>query len=319
MDCLHPINLKVGYLVPCGKCVACRARQRNQWVIRLEEEIKHTSSCVFVTLTYDNDHYTLGNKGFPVLSKRDVQLFLKRLRKKLDKDKIRYFICGEYGPRTLRPHYHGLIFNIPDRYDVKDLILDAWSLGFVQCGNPTPARIRYVAKYCLAAVSDNSDNFKQFEDNLTKQEKPFLLSSRRPGIGASFLTDAKLEYHRQSLDASYTWLGGQKASLPRYYRNKIFDDSMKLDLFNRFKEKRKNESEQRRNSYANDYRARRQGIKVDTFLATQMMDVDYLYRHPEELTGIDIDFEDFIRTQELDKKEDYVRRAGRKHRESGKL
>lgn len=54
---------------------------------------------------------------FGVCSKYDIQCFLKRLRYKISKlpinekdKKFRYFICSEYGPRTFRPHYHGIIF-----------------------------------------------------------------------------------------------------------------------------------------------------------------------------------------------------------------
>lgn len=58
-----------------------------------------------------------------VLSKSDVQKFFKRLRRYIEYDKerllsdlpseerkFRYYVCGEYGPTTLRPHYHGIIF-----------------------------------------------------------------------------------------------------------------------------------------------------------------------------------------------------------------
>lgn len=45
----------------------------------------------------------------PTLSKTDVQKFLKRLRKNYGK-KVRYFICGEYGPKSFKPHYHILFF-----------------------------------------------------------------------------------------------------------------------------------------------------------------------------------------------------------------
>lgn len=56
---------------------------------------------------------------FGVLSKRDVQLFLKSIRNetvRLQKVgilrgdcKFTYYICGEYGPERFRPHYHGII------------------------------------------------------------------------------------------------------------------------------------------------------------------------------------------------------------------
>jgi len=47
------------------------------------------------------------------LIKRDVQLFVKRLRKDQDARglaKIRYYLVGEYGDQTKRPHYHAAIF-----------------------------------------------------------------------------------------------------------------------------------------------------------------------------------------------------------------
>ena len=48
---------------------------------------------------------------FPVLYKRDVQNFLKRVRITLQRSnqiekEVRYFLCGEYGPTNFRPHYH---------------------------------------------------------------------------------------------------------------------------------------------------------------------------------------------------------------------
>jgi len=53
--------------------------------------------------------------AFPFVSRSDVQKFLKRLRinivRKLNrKVQIRYLITAEYGPKTFRPHYHGIIY-----------------------------------------------------------------------------------------------------------------------------------------------------------------------------------------------------------------
>lgn len=46
---------------------------------------------------------------FNSVRKKDVQDWLKRGRKTLD---FTYFITSEYGPRTLRPHYHGVLFGV---------------------------------------------------------------------------------------------------------------------------------------------------------------------------------------------------------------
>lgn len=49
----------------------------------------------------------------PYLDKTYVQKFMKRLRKSLSQysnEKIRYFVCGEYGPEHFRPHFHILLF-----------------------------------------------------------------------------------------------------------------------------------------------------------------------------------------------------------------
>lgn len=46
----------------------------------------------------------------PYLRKRDLQLFIKRLRFYLPDYDIRYFACGEYGPDKFRPHFHLIIY-----------------------------------------------------------------------------------------------------------------------------------------------------------------------------------------------------------------
>lgn len=52
--------------------------------------------------------------SFNSVRKKDVQNWLKRGRDKLSRDgkEFTYFITSEYGPRTLRPHYHGVLFGV---------------------------------------------------------------------------------------------------------------------------------------------------------------------------------------------------------------
>ena len=89
-------------VVPCGKCIACLHNKRSDWQFRLRQEHKASKSSMFVTLTYRRKFLPEGGS----LSKRDLQLFLKRLRKKDESVKIRYYAVGEYGSQRKRAHYH---------------------------------------------------------------------------------------------------------------------------------------------------------------------------------------------------------------------
>lgn len=62
----------------------------------------------------------------PVVCKRHIQLFLKRVRKPLPANSFKYFICSEYGPRTLRPHYHGIFFTNMDKYEFNRSVVSKW-------------------------------------------------------------------------------------------------------------------------------------------------------------------------------------------------
>lgn len=67
----------------------------------------------------------------PVVCKRHLQLYLKRVRKSLPPKSLKYFICSEYGPRTLRPHYHGIFFTNLDKYDFQRFVVSKWIYGNV--------------------------------------------------------------------------------------------------------------------------------------------------------------------------------------------
>lgn len=88
--------------------------------------------------------------GFiPYLSKRIVQLFLKRLRKLIKNEKIRYYIVGEYGPIHFRPHYHLLLwFDEPcTAANLGMLVRQAWKFGYIDCEKSKGDCSKYVAGY----------------------------------------------------------------------------------------------------------------------------------------------------------------------------
>ena len=45
-------------LIPCGQCIGCRIRQREDWTTRIELEARDypREEVWFITLTYDDEH-----------------------------------------------------------------------------------------------------------------------------------------------------------------------------------------------------------------------------------------------------------------------
>lgn len=221
--------------VPCGKCAACIVSSANEWRVRLQEELAASSTAYFVTLTYDDSHLFFQkcavsdgvSASLPVVSKYDIQCFFKRLRKHLKGTKIRYFLVSEYGPSTLRPHYHCIIFNLPRKSldSFSDCALQnkelrrIWNNGNVLVDPVTFGRISYVTKYICSVT-----NLPEY------LPRPFRLMSRRPAIGSTYLLNkSRIEWHRSTLSNFYPF-GNSKQRLPRYYRDRIFDDAMLLEI-----------------------------------------------------------------------------------------
>lgn len=189
----------VWYLpVPCGKCLQCRLDHSHQWADRLALEFSRCHRAVFVTLTYNNDHVPRSEKGFLTLSSRDCQLFFKRLRKRFPDRRIRYLLCGEYGSRTFRPHYHAIIFNLsicdfPDLqyknsnelgnpFFTSSVFESIWSNGFCLLSDVSWNTFAYVARYTAKKYMASSMQ-------LFDRRSPFILSSRSPGIGMDVAFD----------------------------------------------------------------------------------------------------------------------------------
>lgn len=169
-ECITPVTVvdkktKVVSLVPCGRCYPCLLRKRHEWFFRLSCEADESRGPNrFVTLTYSDEELPVNSDGVPVVSKRDCQLFLKRLRTTCDRrfgsSDIRYFLISEYGPTTLRPHYHLALFNLPyvDKRglvpDIDRIIAESWNKGEVTCTRLEPPRIGYLAGYFFGTAPD---------------------------------------------------------------------------------------------------------------------------------------------------------------------
>lgn len=220
--CLTPFYVKnkdVGrdIPVPCGKCPNCVKRRVSGWSFRLMQEEKRSISAHFITLTYDTKHVPITQNGFMNLKKRDLQLFFKRLRKAHGKGhvKLAYYACGEYGTHTWRPHYHVILFNAKI-----ELISPAWNLGHVHYGQVTCASVGYTLKYVSKLgripVHRNDD-----------REREFPLMSKK--LGDNYVTEAMKKYHLADLDNRMCCVleDGKKIAMPRYYKEKIYDEDQR--------------------------------------------------------------------------------------------
>lgn len=210
MECVRPILVK-GNFVPCGKCPNCLANQRQEWIFRLRSEFLGCKFGLFVTMTYDDEHYPPSGT-----SKRDVQLFLKRIRKALGSRSLRYYIVSEYGDHTYRGHYHGLFFF----YDTEErkivlndslfhTISDCWNNGFLKFGEIEEGSIVYCTKYCLKQSPTPSQYLK-----------PFRLVSRSPGLGEWYINKYK-DFHHDKLNLMRVTLPGVSSRMPRFFKTKI--------------------------------------------------------------------------------------------------
>lgn len=200
----------------------------HSWAVRCQHEAQLHKSNLFVTLTYDdNELPQLGSLRY-----RDVQKFLKRLRKR---QRVRFFCAGEYGSVTGRPHYHLLLFNCvfadakPWRQDsFRSASLEAlWPHGASEFGFTTPGRCSYVAQYSLKKVLGRVESERHYEvfdvrtgEVLGRRKAEFATMSRRPGLGESWFR----KYRDDVLPRDYVVVAGQRWPVPRYYLEKFREE-----------------------------------------------------------------------------------------------
>lgn len=176
--------------IPCGQCIECRLQYSREWATRCILELNYgyqgrkypDGTCWFLTLTYEDEylktHTTVntetGEKFEGIsLCKEDIQKFWKRLRKKYPQMQLKYIECGEYGSKTLRPHYHAIVYGLPLPVDTFkkvgmnklnqptwkcEELSEVWGMGFVTIGRVTWESAAYVARYTLKKTTNYKDN-----------------------------------------------------------------------------------------------------------------------------------------------------------------
>lgn len=248
MACYHPSKIDVqrkpfrefpsrldAVTVPCGKCLGCRADQGRQWAIRLmHESVLHPSSTYFATLTYAPEHLPGDSEDSELvrgsLDPDATQRFMKRLRRRSGLQKISYFLCGEYGETTDRPHYHLALFGAPflDKEHVGDragypvfrseLLSKVWPFGLSELTSLSWKSASYVAGYvrkkAIEAVEPTRHlRVDKSSGELFEVEPEFQRMSRRPALGRLWLE----KYWQDVYPRDFVVMDGSPIKPPRYY------------------------------------------------------------------------------------------------------
>lgn len=201
------------------------------------ESTSHATSS-FVTLTFAWDKYT---PSAP-LQKEYYQDWLKRFRKRVAPERIRYFIVGEYGTENWRPHFHAALFGAvpciynpgPSRSDVYArkncncspcaMLRDSWGHGLTDNGSLTEDSAQYIAGYVTKKMTKADD------PRLLGRPPEFAQPSLDGGIGApampavldAITTEQGCELIAQRGDVPMSLQHGRKSRpLGRYLRAKL--------------------------------------------------------------------------------------------------
>lgn len=217
--------------VPCGSCVGCVSERARQWAVRcMHEASLHDENC-FLTLTYDDKHIPANGQ----LDKKAFPKFIRRIRKAYHGKRIRYFMAGEYGSRTLRPHYHCILFGFDfndkvyfttrkgHRCYISAELARFWPFGLCEIGDVTFESAAYVARYCVkkrrhysnveevaGPIGEGVTGFGADDIGFVEE---YAQMSRRPGIGAEWIDRFGDEVFR----ADSVIVNGVECKPPRYY------------------------------------------------------------------------------------------------------
>lgn len=227
----------LAFFLACGRCTACRLKRSADWATRcMHEASLHEFNC-FLTLTYSDDKLPLDRN----LNYRHFQLFMKRLRKHFQGASVRFYMCGEYGEETGRPHYHAIVFGVDFKDKTyfkkspsgatlwKSETLDRlWSHGQCLLGDVTFESAAYTARYVMKKiVGQGAEGYYNIIDpdtgEIYARVPEFARMSLRSAIGRDWMR----LYWSDVYPGGKVVVNGKEVRAPRYY------DKMakKLDCF----------------------------------------------------------------------------------------
>lgn len=174
---------------------------------------------------------TKGKPPFPLNATENRFDKFPRAKNKIKITPFRYYMCGEYGEKYRRPHYHICIFGyeFADRtywrkspsgeklYRSKTLE-KLWPLGHSTIGDVTFESAAYVARYVMKKVNGEKQK-KHYEviDKDTGEIKEIIPEyndmSRRPGLGTNWIKKYTADVYPQGR----VIVRGKPSNAPRFY------------------------------------------------------------------------------------------------------
>lgn len=224
--------------VPCGQCIECRKTKARDWQVRLNEEIKDWKYKYFVTLTFapnelEQLHLKTRLTQCNAICEYAVRHMLERWRKTYKKS-LKHWLITELGHEgTERIHLHGLfftneelIFSEVDEHGLRRW--NYWKYGSVYIGEYVNNRtINYISKY-ITKIDEKNKDFKSK-----------IMAS--PGIGRRYIDNIyqKPVYKPGKAQDYYRLNTGVKVKLPKYYKNKLYNEDERELIWREFLDKEK--------------------------------------------------------------------------------
>lgn len=225
--------------IGCGNCIECTKQKARNWQIRLSEEVKRMTNGKFVTLTFRTEalvklaeeHKELS--GYPLdnqIATTAVRRFLERWRKKY-KTSVRHWLVTELGHKnTEHLHLHGILWTDANGEDVQQL----WQYGHIWRGYEQEPKVNGWSKklYVNQATVTYITKYINKVDTVHQNYKPKIFTSS--GIGKDYEISENARNNKfkgTKTDETYRTNKGDKIGLPTYYRNKIYSESEREQLW----------------------------------------------------------------------------------------
>jgi len=218
-----------------------RKKKAREWQVRLQEDIKTNKGAKFITLTFSNeaiqkiytklmeetpDNWDL--KGFELDNKIAIYAmrhFNERYRKKYKKA-LRHWTITELGHQgTENIHLHGIIWPQCTLEEIETIWQYGWIwkyklVGGVKLNYVNARTVNYLIKY----VSKRDEIYPNYKSK--------VLCS--PGIGNNYTktpTTQLNKFNDTQTRENYRTETGHKIALPKYWRNKIYTDLEREQLW----------------------------------------------------------------------------------------